>query len=263
MVKHKAQRALFELLAKERGQVKAKPDGGTGTRPVSGAETHTPPEPAAEVPRPAGPVPIMRRPTPVILTRKAAIIVGGVRLTWPYLVIAGVVLVCLCYLFYELGARPTGDGLPATEKQPTMKEIQGTKPVVGLVGPAAKGPELGKKVPAQPAPPKPEPGPERTRPPEGRTPPAPPSGPQYRVRIARIDVAQPGATDDLRAFLARSSIETDRETRSGYHVLYSRRHFADKTESDVLAIEINKALEAFEKETRRPTSKDAYTVKMN
>ena len=34
MAKHKAQRALFELLAKERDQAKAKPDAGTATRPV-------------------------------------------------------------------------------------------------------------------------------------------------------------------------------------------------------------------------------------
>jgi len=263
MAKHKAQRALFELLVKQRGQTKPKPGAGTGARPTSGAETYTPPEQAAEAPRPDEPVPIMRRPAPAVVTRKAAIIVGGIRLTWPYLAIAGVVLVCLCYLFYALGGRQTGDGLPATEKHPTMKEIQGAGPVPGLVDPAAKRPELGKKAPAQPAPPKPQPGPEATRPPEGQTPPAPPSGPQYRVRIARIDVSQPGATDDLRAFLARSGIQTDRVTRSGYHVLYSRRHFSDKTESDALAIQINKALEAFEKETRRPTSKDAYTVKMN
>jgi len=264
MAKHKAQRALFELLVKQRGQVKAKLAAGTGARPISGAETYTPPKQAAKPPPPDEPVPIMRRPAPAVVTRKAAIIVGGVRLTWPYLVIAGVVLVCLCYLFYALGARQVGDGLPTTEKHPTMEEIKGTTPVPGLVDPAAKRPKLGTKVP-----PKPGPGAEGTQPPdcatppEGRTPPAPPSGPQYRVRIARIDVSQPAAIDDLRAFLARSGIQTDRVTRSGYHVLYSRRHFTDKTESDALAIQINKALEAFEKETRRPTSKDAYTVKMN
>ncbi|KPJ70808.1 MAG: hypothetical protein AMS14_09965 [Planctomycetes bacterium DG_20] len=262
MAKHKAQRALFELLVKRRGQVKAKPDTRMGTRPAIGAQAVTPPEQAAEMPRREEPAPITRRPMPAMLTRKAAIIVGGVRLTWPYLVIAGVVLVCLCYLFYALGARQRGDGLPATEKHPTLEEIQSAGPVPGLVGPAAERPKLGTKVP-----PKPGPGTERTRPPGPATQPpsgdqTPPAtaGPQYRVRIARIDVTQAGTMDDLRAYLAKSGVQTETVTRSGYHILYSRQYFTDKATSDALALEINKTLEAFEKETRRPTSKDAYTV---
>ena len=258
MAKHKAQRALFELLAKERGQAKAKPDAGRATRPVGGGKTQTPPQPAVEAPRREEPVPITRRPKPTIVTRKAAIIVGGVRLTWPYLAVAGIVLLCLCYLFYALGARSGGNGLPVTEKHPTMNEIQATGPAPGLVEPGAKPPKLGAKVPPKPAPPKPQPGDEGTQPP---TPPAP-AGPHYRVRIARLNVSKPDAVDDLRAFLATSGIQTDLVTRSGFHILYSRRHFTDKTASDVLALQINKSLEAFEKETRRPTSKDAYTVQM-
>lgn len=258
MAKRKAQRALFELLAKERNQAKAKPDAGRATRPVGGDKTQAPPQPAVEAPRREEPVPITRRPKPTIVTRKAAIIVGGVRLTWPYLAVAGVVLLCLCYLFYALGARSDGDGLPVTEKHPTMNEIQATGPAPGLVEPGAKPPKLGAKVPPKPAPPKPQPGDEGTQPP---TPPAP-AGPQYRVRIARLNVSKPDAVDDLRAFLAKSGIQTDLVTRSGFHILYSRRHFTDKTASDVLALQINKSLGAFEKETRRPTSKDAYTVQM-
>jgi len=261
MAKHRAQRALFELLAKQRGQAKAKPDAGAAARPTAAGETYTLPERAAETPRPQEPVPITRRPTPAVVTRKAAVIVGGVRLTWPYLLIAAVVLVCLCYLFYVLGTRQGGDGLPVTEKHPTMEAIQGTEPVPGLVGPGAKRPKLGTKVPPKPAPTKPGPRAEGPQPPGGQAPPAP-TGPQYRVRIARIDVAQPGAIDDLRAFLARGGIQTELVTRGGYHVLYSRQRFADKTESDTLALQVNEALEAFEKETRRPTSKDAYTVQM-
>ncbi len=258
MAKRKAQRALFELLAKERGQAKAKLDAGRATRPVGGGKMQAPPQPAAEVPRREEPMPITRRPKPTIVTRKAAIIVGGVRLTWPYLAVAGVVLLCLCYLFYALGARSRGDGLPVTEKHPTMNEIQATGPALGLVEPGAKPPKLGAKVPPKPAPPKPKPGAEGTQPP---TPPAP-AGPQYRVRIARLNVSKPDAVDDLRAFLAKSGIQTDLVTRSGFHILYSRRHFTDKTASDTLALQINKSLGAFEKETRRPTSKDAYTVQM-
>lgn len=265
MAKHKAQRALFELLAKERGQAKAKPDAGRAARPAAGGKTHAPPQPAVEAPRREEPVPITRRPTPTIVTRKAAIIVGGVRLTWPYLAVAGVVLLCLCYLFYALGTRSRGDGLPVTEKHPTMKQIQTSGPAPGLVGPAAKRPKLGAKVPPKPAPVKPKPRAEDTQPstpPIVSQPPPAPAGPQYRVRIARLNVSKPDAVDDLRAFLATSGIQTDLVTRSGFHVLYSRRHFTDKTASDVLALQINKSLEAFEKETRRPTSKDAYTVQM-
>ncbi len=269
MAKHRAQRALFELLVKKPGQTKPKPVAGTATKPTVGGKTVSSPERAAEPPRCAEPVPITRRLTPAVVTRKATIIVGGVRLTWPYLVIAGVVLVCICYLSYALGTRQAGDGLPSVEKQPTMETIRDTAPVPGLVAPGAKPPKLGVTVP-------PAPGPRAggTQPPDGQPAPAPgvgtqppdgqpaPTEPPYRVRIARIDVAQAGAIDNLRAFLAKSGIQTETVTRSGYHILYSRQRFGDKTKSDDLAIQVNKSLEAFEKETGRPTSKDAYTVKM-
>lgn len=242
MAKHKSKRALYELLAKQRGLEKAKADVAAGA--------HTPPERAAEVPPRTEPVPIRRTTAPAIVMQRTAIVIGGVRLTWPYLVIAGVVLVCLCYLCYALGARSRGDGLPATEKHPTMEEIQTGKPIPGLVGPGAKPPALGKKAPGG-----------VKEPITAKTPPAP-TGPQYRVRIARLDVSQPDAIDDLRAFLARDGVQTELVTRSGYHVLYSRQQFTDKTKADGLALQINKSLEAFEKETRRPTSKDAYTVQI-
>jgi len=45
-------------------------------------------------------------------------------------------------------------------------------------------------------------------------------------------------------------------------VLYSRTRFTDKTEADKLANQVNKSLAAFETETGRPTSKDAYTVQL-
>jgi len=254
MAKHRAQRALFELLVKQRGQTKPKPVAGTATKPTAGGKTVSSPERAAEPPRREEPVPITRRLTPAVVTRKATIIIGGVRLTWPYLVIAGVVLVCICYLSYALGTRRAGDGLPSVEKQPTMETIRDTAPVPGLVAPGAKPPKLGVTVP-----PAPGPGAEGTQPPDGQ--PAPTELP-YRVRIARIDVAQAGAIDNLRAFLAKSGIQTETVTRSGYHILYSRQRFGDKTKSGDLAIQVNKSLEAFEKETGCPTSKDAYTVKM-
>ena len=102
-------------------------------------------------------------------------------------------------------------------------------------------------------------GPVRPAPPE---PPPAPAGPQYRVRIQRLDVSQPDAIDALRAFLARSGIETDLVTRSGYHIVYSRKRFTDKQKADAFADQINKILAAFETETGRRTSKDAYTVQV-
>lgn len=247
MAKHKSQRALFELLAKQRGLEKAKPDAHPGA-----AGPHVPTPGAAEPARVEQPPPIVQRPAPRIVRRQAAIIIGGVRLSWPYVVVAGVLIACLCWLCYLLGERLAGDGLPATQKHPTMNEVQGIGPVPGLVGPGPKPPALGLVVPRKPDEVKPAPGP-------GPKPPVP-AGPEFRVRIARLDVSKPDTIDLLRAFLAKSGIQTELETRSGFHVLYSRDHFPDKTASDALALQINKSLEAFEKETRRPTSKDAYTV---
>jgi hypothetical protein len=94
------------------------------------------------------------------------------------------------------------------------------------------------------------------------TPPAPPvrRGPQFRVRIARWSVSQPEVTARLQTYLAQQGIETELETRSGVCVLYGKTRFTDRKESDALAAKINEQLEAFEKQTRIPTSKDAYSI---
>jgi len=267
MAKHKRERALFELLSQEKGRQKARPD----TRPREGAaespaaptrieqpgrEQHAAREqPAAEP----------RRPARTIVTRKAVIAIGGVRLQTYHLLIVAVGIACLCYVFYLLGARfgGPGDGLPDVPAHPTMEAIQGRQPARDLVGPGPEEPALGRRVAPSPGGPRPgQQGPEERRPRRTPEPEPKPTGPQYRVRIARLDVSQPDAIDDLRAYLARSGIETDLVTRSGYHVLYSRRRFDEKTESDRLADQVNKSLAAFETETGRPTSKDAYTVQV-
>ena len=264
MAKHKSQRALFELLTKQRGLEKAKPDALPG---VGGPPVPTPG--AAEPARVEQPPPIVQRPVPRIVRREAAIIIGGVRLSWPYLVVAGVLIVCGCWLCYLLGQRLAGDGLPVTQKHPTMKEIQGIGPMPGLVRPGPKPPALGRVVPrkSDETTPAPRPGPRplvggRAEPGGAKKPPPVAAGPEFRVRIARLDVSKPDTIDLLRAFLAKSGIQTELETRSGFHVLYSSDYFSDKTASDALALQINKSLGAFEKETRRPTSKDAYTVQV-
>ncbi len=274
MAKHKRERALFELLSEQRGRQKAKPD-------KQGRDQGT--ETPAGPPRPEEPDRRPHRPAPTVVTRKAVIAVGGVRLGPYHLVVIGLAVACLCYLFYLLGARFGGpeDGLPDVPADPSLETIRGEQPADDLVAPEPETPALGHRVAPPPQGREPAPAPRtteetgrgpgrpgheaqptgRTRPPEPEPEPAP-TGPQYRVRIARLDVSRPDAIDALRAYLARSGIETDLVTRGGYHVLYSRKRFDEKTDSDRLADQANKSLAAFEAETGRPTSKDAYTVQV-
>ena len=263
MAKRKRERALFELLSQERGRGRAKPD--TQGR-EAGAETPPARPPGRAEPTPTEPP---RRAAPTVVTRKAVVAVGGVRLSAYHLVIAGVLIACLCYVFYLLGAEfgQPDDGLPEVPAEPTMEDIQNQPAEGTLVEPEPTRPALGRRIEPESEPePQTEPQtePEPTGPqPEPEPEPEPePTGPQYRVRVARLDVSRPDAIDALRAYLARSGIETDLTTRRGYHVIYSRRRFTDKTEADQLADQVNKALAAFEAETGVPTSKDAYTVQI-
>jgi len=297
MAKHKSQRALFELLAEQRNRGKEKPDVGpqavpqaapqaAPTAPARPAESPAPARPVepppvrrVEPPRGEEPAPIVRRPAPVAAPVGPAVMVGGVRLTVYHLAIAAVVVVCLCVLFYLLGARfGGGDGLPVTEKHPTMDEVRTSGVTPGLVRPRPEPPPppkpptpkapppAEKRVGPEPAAKPPPPAEKRVGPAiSAKAPPAPPvpQGPLFRVRIARVEVGRTTVIDDLRAFLAGSGIQTELESRGGYHVLYSEQQFPDKTKSDELAGQINKQLEAYEKQTRRPTSKDAYTVQIS
>ena len=116
MAKHKRDKALFELLAQERDRQKAKPDAPAPEprkpREV-GAEASPARPPGRPQPRPA-PADQPRRAAPTFVTRKAVIAIGGLRLSAYHLAIVGVVVICLCYLFYLLGAEygQPGDGLP-------------------------------------------------------------------------------------------------------------------------------------------------------
>jgi len=310
MAKQKRERALFELLAQERARSKAELDAAgrpaAQTRPA--ADTPAPrtrmpgagraAEPGERL-RPAGlgVGPAEPRLAPAGPRRKPLVTIGGVGLGVHHLVIAAVVLVCLLYLSYLLGARWAGPdaGLPDVPAKPTIDDVRSRQPREGLVAPGPGQPPLGRPTeptgrqprpqPTTPARPAerpttpgvtPTPGPVRPGPsprpptqpvePVRPAPPEPvrpaPAGPQYRVRIQRLDVSQPDAIDAMRAFLARSGIETDLETRSGYHVLYSRKRFAEKQKADELADQVNRSLAAFETETGRRTSKDAYTVQV-
>ena len=86
---------------------------------------------------------------------------------------------------------------------------------------------------------------------------APASGTQYRVRIAQLGKTE--AADELRAYLSQHGIETELEITRGNYVLFSAVH-GDSRKAKDLADQINKRLEDFEKDTRIPTSHDAYPV---
>jgi len=295
MTKHRQTRSLFDLLRKERqtqptlGAVKSSPVA----RPVSStASAPTPAAPPAatvshrpQVIEAARPAPMVSRPRPASAGRAGGLI-GQV--TDHHLAIAGVAVTCLCVIAFAVGRWSAPETLPVTQKEPTMETIQSQAVTPGLVAqtptrlPAVgrstkpSGPS-GRSVSPAVAPAAAPPAatedmampmvsskPAATEPPTPPPPPALPAtgGLQFRVRIARLAVSQPDAIDRMRTFLAQNSVETELDTRGGYYVLYSRERFSDKKKSDEAAAQINKHLAAFEKQTRIPTSKDAYSIQV-
>jgi len=286
MAKHKAHRALFEILAKQHGRDEGAPVGGVKATPVPRV-----PEP----PRREAPGPAMVRPVPL----RAPVVVAGAGLTYGHLVLIGLAAAALCLFFYLLGGWLRGEpGLPVTQKHPTMDEIRGGPVARDLIVPGVERPSpagSGQQPGGAPAGTKagPTPGRRKLVPPDkagaepgaterlggtavGPTPggaeraggaekaggaqkaPAP-TGPRYRVRIATYDIGQPSAVDPLRGFLQQAGIETEDVPGRGVHVLYSLEQFTDKKKSDELGAKIRKQLEAFEKQARQRTSKDAYS----
>lgn len=302
MAKNKSHRALFDLMAKERGQ---------GPKPVALAApapmVRRPAPRPAEPPRREVPVsaPVVVPTRPQVSTRKpadmgVALLDQTFSVTVLHLAIAVVAVVCLCVLSYFLGrSMGGGDNLPSPPKEPTFSGVRQTPPTPGMVAPEpppprkTTGPERSGVTPGvrpggteKPAPgpavkpvgpvtaekpgavvkpgPAPvvaeKPGP--VLPPVVKETPAPPVGPVFRVRIARLGVSQPDTIDKLRAFLAAKNVDTELETRGGFYILYSREQFPDKKKCDVLAGQIKNHLEAFEKQTRIPTAKDAYSIQI-
>jgi formylglycine-generating enzyme required for sulfatase activity len=123
---------------------------------------------------------------------------------------------------------------PTPAPEPAKKPVEPSKKVI----------EPRKSVEIPPEPPKP----------------APPSGPQFRVRIARLPVSQPNIIDSMREFLSQNGIETELETHSGYYILYGQERFPDKKKADDTAMQVNKQLAAFEKKTRVPMGANAYSM---
>jgi hypothetical protein len=288
MAKHKSQQALFDLLRKDL------PPGQAPTAPVIRRTAATAPA-AAAPPRPAErprPEPLVRSALAPSAAAHAPLLVRQVSVPVLHLLLAVIAVACLVAIAFVVGTRYGPERLPATEKRPTFGETQTGGITPGLVAPspaqpaapAGVGPQhpSGKAPRPAPAPlPPAKPGP---APKPGSAPkPAPverpggtavgpgrpvvtetpaPAGPQYRVRIARLAVSQPDAIDKMRAFLSQKGIETELDTRGGFYILYSSDRFPDKKKSDELAAQINKQLEAFEKSTRIPTSRDAYSIQI-
>jgi len=248
MAKHKMQRPLFDILSKERALEAAKAAGGTETSPLvrrtvlgtAAADVHR-----YEAPPAAGAVEGRR-----------------LALTYYQAAVIGVAVLCALVFFYVLG-KYVGEssGLPVVEKHPTFSEIRQTAVTPGLTPPPPTSPPPSPTAGQETAP-----QPTGTEPSAAATPaattPAPPvrRGPQFRVRIARWSASQPEVTDRLRAYLAQQGLETEVETRGGACILYGKERFPDRKTSDALAAKINGHLEAFEKQTRIPTSKDAYSI---
>ena len=208
---------------------------------------------------------------------------GHLSVSHSQLAVAGIVIVCLCAISFFVGQRFGGPEMPmpVVEKKPTFPDIRSGPTTPNLVTPTPSRSALSETGPARagsvarPGAPagggraavaEPSGGPvEAGQPsPAGRpaVAPAAPSGPQYRVRILQLSVSQSHAVDQLRDYLAKRGVETELEARGGNYILFSRERFPDLRKSDEAVAQVRKLLGAFEKESRIPTYKDAYSVKM-
>jgi hypothetical protein len=282
MAKHKSQQALFDLLRKDLppGQAPAAP---LIRRTAAAAPAAAAPPRPAERPRPE---PLVRSTLAPSAAPRAPLLAQQVSVPVLHLLLAVIAVACLVVIAFVVGTRYGPERLPATDKRPTFGEIQTGGVAPGLVAPGPAQPAAPAGVGPQPPSGKaPRPAPAPAPPVKGGPAPRPapverpgdtavgpgrpvvtetpaPAVPQYRVRIARLAVSQPDAIDKMRAFLSQKGIETELDSRGGFYILYSSDRFPDKKKSDALAAEINKQLEAFEKSTRIPTSRDAYSIQI-
>ena len=279
MAKHKSQRALFEILAKEKAQqrppTEAKP--GPVVRPMGGgAEAAPGPRPPAA---PLGPRPAAagtargrlgdRLNVNGIPPRRG----GGERRNAKYLWVAAAAIIGLCVFFLLLGQWLSGPPLPSPPERPTMENVREGPPEAGLVAPAPPAPAPAPSLSPAPSPapvpgptpapsPGPAPAPAPTPAPGPGPSPAPAAEGKYRLRIARMEMARSDYTDQLRTLLAEGGIETDLEARSGYFVLYSRRRFEspDAEEAKAFLAAVQKIEKTFERKTGWPAETNPYFV---
>jgi len=259
MAKGKSQRALFEILAKERAQAQQQAEAKPGpivrrygSEEGGGRQPPVPARPAGAVGGPSAAAPIR------------------VSLTVYWIVVAVVAVACLCVLFYLWGARSRREPVPPNvEPRPTMEEV-GRGPVNGgLVGRREEATrvgvgegaaaEAGEGAAAEAG--------------EGAAAEAgegagvgeaagPAEQGKFRLRIARLEVARSEYTDQLRTLLASRGVETDLATRGGYFVLYSRERFAKLDDEKATAFEkkVVEALKEFEQKTGWPAATNPYFV---
>ena len=260
MAKHKPQRALFEILAKEKAQRRAaEPQAGPVIRRMGGAEGG----PAAAQTARAQQAGRLNVNGTAAQTARAAPFDkaqgkqagrpnvngipprhGGVErwnAKYVWIGVAAVAVACLCLFFYALGMWLSGPALPSEPEQPTMEEVIGGPPEPGLVPPAPPAPVL---------------------PPPAPLPPAPAAEGKYRLRIARLEVSRSEYTDQLRTLLAERGVETDLEARSGYFVLYSQARFASLEADDAKAFlgKVEAVQKEFERKTGWPATTNPYFV---
>jgi len=248
MAKGKSQRALFEILAKERAQARQQTEAKPGpiVRRYGGEEGggRQPPVPA----RPAGAVGGPSSAAPI-----------RVSLTVYWIVVAAAAVACLCALFYLWGTRSRREPVPPNvEPRPTMEEVGKGPTEAGLVAPAPLAPapspsEVGGEHGAAPAP---APGPSEVGGEHGAA-----EG-KFRLRIARLEVSRSEYTDQLRTLLASRGVETDLATRGGYFILYSRERFVKMDDEKATAFEkkVVEALKEFEQKTGWPAATNPYFV---
>ena len=259
MAKGKSQRALFEILAKERAQARQQAEAKPGpiVRRYGGEEGggHQPPVPA----RPAGPVGGPSSAAPI-----------RVNLTVYWIVVAAVAVACLCVLFYLWGTRSRSEPVPPdVEPRPTMEEV-GRGPVdEGLVGRREEaagagegiGARAGEGVGARAGEGAGARAGEGAGVGVGEAAGLAEQG-KFRLRIARLEVSRSEYTDQLRTLLASRGVETDLATRGGYFILYGRERFVKMDDEKATAFEkkVVEALKEFEQKTGWPAATNPYFV---
>jgi hypothetical protein len=273
MVKHKQRQALFDLLRKERPsetspEVAAKP--AATVRPAAAPVAAPPLAAPAAIKTPANWGPMTQ-----VVTPRSVMAENQVTLTYGHLAFIGVGVVCLCVICFFAGwhfGRPSV-ALPIVDPGKSFSEVQSGPVTPGVIQPAPKnvppakvgrpgegaypgavGPVAGGAEPVAAVPDEPPP------PPAVVDTHAPATGGEYRVQI--LQSANDKLVDPVRDYLAQHGIETVLERKSGQFILFSKQHQADDAKAKAYAAQINKQLEAFTRETRIPTSHDAFTVKL-
>jgi len=247
MAKGKSQRALFEILTKERAQARqpAEAKGGPIVRRYGGEEG------GGRHALPSG-------SRLNVEDERAAPI--RVSLTVYWIVVAAVAVACLCALFYLWGTRSRVEPVPPNvPKQPTMEEVSQAPVAEDLVGKQAEAGSAGEgagkgagKGTSQGAGEGIGVGETGGSAAEGK----------FRLRIARLEVSRSEYTDQLRTLLASRGIETDLAARGGYFILYSRERVAkmDDEKAKALQQKVVEGLKEFEQKTGWPATTNPYFV---